>query len=589
MNRSLVASLLALSRPYPWVVPALIVLGLLASFAEGIGIGLLIPVLDDVIGGESSGEASGPLAQGLHAVTAWIPPGQRLPVLGALIVGLVALKTVLMIANTGVSNWVSSRLTHDLRVRLANAMLHSDYAHVTRLEQGHVMNLFGSQAYRAGEAITMFANFVSAASTVLAFGVLLALLSLRLAVVVILVVVPVSLFVRLMTRRARRLGQALLDAGAALSTRALEVVGSIRTIRLFGGEESQGRAFTRASNAVRRAEFRTGFTTGSILPLVEFLYVPVFFAVLALALHSGISLAVLFAFLALLYRLQAPLKRLEHLRVQLSACAAAFESFDRLLAEAAANPVRSGRAPVERFTDSIRFENVSFTFRGSGSSALHAVSLDIRRGQVVALVGRSGSGKSTLVNLLCGLYPPSAGRILVDGVPLADIDVRSWRRCIGFAGQDADLLTGTVRDNVAFGRPGANDAQIEEALRLAHATEFVAALPRGLDTDVGPRGTTLSGGQRQRIALARAFVRAPDLLILDEATNAVDSITEAEIQDAIDALSEQCTILVIAHRLGTLHKADEVVVLDAGCVVERGPPQRLLAAEGLLARQYALE
>ena len=167
--------------------------------------------------------------------------------------------------------------------------------------------------------------------------------------------------------------------------------------------------------------------------------------------------------------------------------------------------------------------------------------------------------------------------------------MRAWRRRIGLAGQDADLLTGTVRDNVTLGRPDASEEQIAEALRLAHATEFVAALPQGLDTEVGPRGTTLSGGQRQRIALARAFLRAPDLLILDEATNAVDSVTEAEIQAAIEALSERCTILVIAHRLATLHKADEVVVLDAGRVVQRGSPQQLLAVEGLLARQYALE
>jgi ABC-type multidrug transport system fused ATPase/permease subunit len=204
-------------------------------------------------------------------------------------------------------------------------------------------------------------------------------------------------------------------------------------------------------------------------------------------------------------------------------------------------------------------------------------------------VGRSGSGKSTLVNLICGLYQPTAGHILVDGVALADLDVRSWRRRIAFAGQDADLLEGTIRDNVAFGSPEASETQVREALRLAHASEFVGALPNGIDTEVGPRGVSLSGGQRQRIALARAFLRAPDLLILDEATNALDGITEAAIQDAIDTLARRSTILLIAHRLDSLRKADEVIVLEAGRVAEQGPPQRLLAAEGLLARQHALE
>ena len=416
MNRSLTASLLALARLYPWVVPALVVLGLLASLAEGIGIGLLIPVLDDVIGGGNAGAASSPLAAQLQALTGWIPPDQRLWVLGTMIAALVALKTVLMIANNGVSVWVSSRLGHDLRVRLGDAMLHADYAYVTRLEQGRVVNLFENQSDRAAEAMTLFANFVSAASTVLVFALLLALLSWQLALVVLAVVLPVSLFVRSMTRSANRLGTKLVDACAVLTSRVLEVVGSVRTIRLFGSEHVKGTAFAQASNGVRRAEFRANLMTGSIQPLVEFLYVPVFFAVLALALRAGIGLPVLFAFLALLYRLQTPLKRLDHLRVELSTHAAAFHAFESLLAEAALRPAHSGPQPIERFSDRIEFERVSFAFEGTDAQALRQIEFTIQRGTVVALVGRSGSGKSTLVNLLCGLYTPTDGRILVDGV-----------------------------------------------------------------------------------------------------------------------------------------------------------------------------
>ena len=588
MNRSLAESLVALARHYPWLVPVLVALGLVASFAEGLGIGLLIPVLDEVIGAHG-GQSSGPLATSLQTLTAWIPDDQRLWMLGAIIVALVALKTVLMIANAGVSMWASSRLGHDLRLRLGHAMLHSDYGYVTGLDQGRVVNLFESQSDRAGEAMTLFAGFVSAACTVLVFVLLLALLSWQLTLVVVAVVLPVSLFVRAMTRRASGLGRALLGACATLTTRVLEVVGSVRTIRLFGGEDQEARAFAQASNGVRRAEFRAGLMTGSIQPLVEFLYVPVFFAVLALALRSGTSLAVLFAFLALLYRLQTPLKRLDHLRVELSTRAAAFESFVQLLAEAAERPARSGHIPAGPLTDSVVLEGVDFAFAGAQVPVLSGVSLTIRRGTVVALVGRSGSGKSTLVNLICGLYQPTAGCIRIDGVALADLDVRTWRRRVAFAGQDADLLEGTIRDNVAFGSPEASEADVREALRLAHASEFVAALPNEIDTEVGPRGASLSGGQRQRIALARAFLRAPDLLILDEATNALDGITEAAIQDAIDTLSRRSTILLIAHRLDTLRKADEVIVLEAGRVAERGPPQRLLAAEGLLAGQNAPE
>jgi subfamily B ATP-binding cassette protein MsbA len=589
MNWRLPRSLLALARPYPWVVPTLVVLGVLASLAEGIGIGLLIPVLDDVIGGPPGRSTAGPLAQWLSAVTAWIPADYHLPVLALLIVVLVAIKTALMIANTGVSAWIDGRVAHDLRVVAADRMLDADYALVASLDQGRLVNLFEHQTDRVGVAMTLFANLLGAACTVLVFVSLLALLSWQLALLVLAVVLPVSLFVRTMTRRANQLGTTLVRTCSALSTRILEVVNSVRTIRLFGGEGSEARKFTAASDDVRRAAFRMGLLTGTIQPTVEFMYVPVFLAVFGYALHAGIGLPTLFAFLALLYRLQTPLKRLDHVRVELSAHAAAIEEIGGLLREADAHPAPSGAIPFERLHEGIEFDQVCFGYAGGAAPALFEVSLRMRRGEVVALIGPSGAGKSTLVNLLCRLYEPTAGRILVDGAPLSQFDTRSWRSRIAFAGQDADLLLGTIRENIAFAAPGASDEQIRQAIRLAHAASFVDALPAGLETEVGPGGRKLSGGQRQRIALARAFIRQPDLLILDEATNAVDSVTESEIQAAIDALAGRCTILIIAHRVGTLRRADRVVVLDGGRVVEQGPPEQVMAAEGVLERQNVLD
>jgi subfamily B ATP-binding cassette protein MsbA len=206
---------------------------------------------------------------------------------------------------------------------------------------------------------------------------------------------------------------------------------------------------------------------------------------------------------------------------------------------------------------------------------------------VTAVVGASGAGKTTLLHLLCGFYDPAAGRIAVDGVALAGAARSAWRRRIGYVGQDTFLFNTTVRDNIAYGCRGASDAEIEAAARQAHAHEFVTELPRGYDTVIGDRGVRLSGGQRQRIALARAFVRRPELLILDEATNALDGVSEHLVQRSIQAVRGECTVVIVAHRLDTILDADHVVVLEHGRVVEQGPLATLLERDGTFRRLYA--
>ena len=530
-------SLMQFARPYPWVLPAMVALGLLASVAEGFGIGLLIPIFDEVIGSRASEGEPGLLASQLAGLSDWIAPEYRLIVLGGAVFFLVALKTAIMIANTAVSAWVSSRISHDLRMAVTNRVLQSDFAFVSGVEQGRLVNMLETQAYRMGEAMTVLGGLISAACAVVVFALLLGLLSWQLALLVVAVVLPVSLFVRAMTRRSRRLGEMLVSAHSVLSARVLEVIGSLRTIRLFNGEAAEASRFAAASDTVRRSIFRTDLLTGAIQPSVEFMYVPVFLIVLAYSLGIGVGLPVLFAFLALLYRLQTPLKRLDHARVALSSYRMAVDDLHDFLESSDDHPARTGQRESLPIAESIEFDHVSFQYDGASDPALKDVCLRIRRGDVVAITGASGAGKSTLVNLLCRLYEPTEGRILVDGVPLAELDSHSWRRRIGFAGQDADLLDGSIRDNVALGAPEAPDRAIEHAIAQANATHFIGAMPEGVATPVGPRGRNLSGGQRQRIALARAFVRQPELLILDEATNAVDSVTEAEIQQAIDALA----------------------------------------------------
>ncbi|MET7401339.1 ABC transporter ATP-binding protein [Dactylosporangium sp. NPDC005572] len=248
-----------------------------------------------------------------------------------------------------------------------------------------------------------------------------------------------------------------------------------------------------------------------------------------------------------------------------------------------------GKRAVTRVGGAVTLENVGFRYPGAGPAALSGVSLDVRSGETIAMVGPSGSGKSTVLNLLIGFIRPTEGRILLDGVDMEDIDLRTYRRFVSVVPQDPVLFDGSVRDNVTYGLPGPTEDAVTAALRDANALEFVEQLPHGRDTVVGERGALLSGGQRQRLAIARALVRDPRVLLLDEATSALDSESEALVQQALARLMRGRTTFVVAHRLSTVRDADRVAVLAEGRLAELGTYDDLVARGGRLARLHRLQ
>jgi subfamily B ATP-binding cassette protein MsbA len=294
----------------------------------------------------------------------------------------------------------------------------------------------------------------------------------------------------------------------------------------------------------------------------------------------------LLTFLLLSFRLPPHLKRLDHARVSLGTYAAGIAEIEKMLREHDEPALPSGNLEFSTLRQEIVFDRVSFRHTAEADPALDDVSFTIPRHRVVAIVGRSGSGKSTVLNLLCRLYDPTAGTIRVDGRPLPEYELDSWRRRLALSGQDVELMSGTIRESIEYGTGGLGDAELRQCAAAAHADEFVQSFPDGYETDLGARGLRLSGGQRQRIALARALARRPELLILDEATNALDDQSEAAIRETIEGLAGKCTIVIVAHRLDMVRQADHVIVLADGRVVEQGPPQQLLARGGRLASLY---
>ncbi len=584
--------LLDLLRYRIWIIPLLAVLSIVASVAEGLGVGLMIPLLHTLLGGRGGDEgAQGPVVAWLNAYAELFDAESRVAVLALSIIALAVLRSALVYADAAASSWIGGSISHRLRVGLIRQILDVDYEYLCKTDNGKLLNTIEGETARTTAALGVVFGMITQVSMVIVFTTLLLLISWSLTLTVAAGVLLISLLIRVLARRASKLSMVAVRASQRLSERSVEVFDGMRIIRAFGQEPREERLFTDASEHVRHVELKLDLLGGLVRPILEVLYAPLFVGVLLMAWQSAMSLPATLAFLLLLYRLQPHIKGLNHSRVQLATLSGGVRDVLALLDRSDKPYITSGPKRFEGLATGIEFRRVAFSY-GTGEAArpaLHDVSFTIRKGEVTALVGGSGAGKSTLINLLYRFYEPAEGSILVDALPLPQYDLVSWRAALAISGQDVELMSGTIAENIGYGEPRAGTAEIVAAARQASAHEFIAHLPMGYDTRVGQRGMLLSGGQRQRIALARALLRRPELLILDEATNALDSVTEAEIHDTLESLRGHCTTIVIAHRLGTIRNADHVLVLQAGLVVEAGPPRELLRHGGLLSKMHELQ
>ncbi len=489
---------------------------------------------------------------------------------------------------------VEQGVARDLRNEVYEHVLRLDLAFFGRTRTGQVVSRLTHDVEQLRALIAK--ELVQAVSHVLSLAAVLfwmTQISWRLTGAAF-VVVPVTMVVwGPLVRRLRLRDSAALDLAGDLGSRIQETVSGIRMVKTAAAEGHERRRFRAATAAYFDAVIRTVKLRALAGPITEVLVavgtsVLLWYGARMVVVDGSLSGEAFLLFIVLSTRLYAPVKYLSKLPALAQPGLAGAERLFEFVDAPSGIGDRRGAKPFAGVGEGIRYRSVGLAYR-EGDSVLRDVDFWAPQGSVVALVGPSGAGKTSIVDLLGRFYDATEGAVEIAGEDVRNYQLRGLRAALGIVSQDTVLFHDTVRANIAYGTPGATSQQVERAARAAHAHDFVSGLPDGYDTLVGERGTALSGGQRQRVAIARAVLRDPPILVLDEATSALDAESERLVQDAIDRLLEGRTVFVIAHRLSTIQRADLIVVVDQGRVVQRGTHAELLAEGGLYGRLRKLQ
>jgi len=564
-----ISTLAALTKPYR-LRTTLAIVSLLAATATALVPPLLAKYAVD----------DGIFERDLHALT-WI-------VIAFVGAGLANLVT--SAAQTYFTGWTGERILADLRNKLFRHLQRLSLGYYERNRAGVIISRLTNDVDALDQLVTDgVTTLVQSTLTLIGTAIILFFLDWRLALATLTVMPLMAIATGIFRVRSSRAYRAVRERLGLVTATLAEDIGGIRVVQAFRREPRNQRHFEEVNAHYREANQQTIVLNGLYFPFVDFL------AALATAIVVGyggwlasqdqISAGTLFAFVLYLSNFFDPVQQLSQLYNTFLAAVAALDKIMEVIDEEPEVRDKPGAQELGRIHGDVCFDGVRFGY-GNLPEVLHGIDLDVPAGTTVALVGHTGAGKSTIAKLLARFYDPREGRITIDGTDLRDVTQDSLRRQLGVVPQEGFLFAGTVRDNIAFGRPDASPEQVASAARAVGAHEFIMGLEGGYETNLQERGTRLSLGQRQLVAFARALLADPRVLILDEATSSVDIGTERKIEDALGKLLSDRTAFVIAHRLSTIRNADLIVVLEHGRVVEQGTHDELMTRQGLYTSLY---
>ena len=535
-------------------------------------ISLLKPLLD-----EGFGKAD-------KSVLLWMPLA---------VIGLMLIRGITSYASSYCISWVSGNVVMRMRRSLFAHMMSMPVSFFDQQSTGTLLSRITYDSEQvASSSSSALVTVVREGASIIGLFIMMFYYSWQLSLILILLAPIVSFTIRLVSKRFRTISKTMQNTMGEVTTSAEQMLKGHKEVLIFGGQEIETQRFAVVSNRMRQQGMKLVSASSISDPIIQLiaslalafiLYAASFPAVMD-TLTAG-TITVVFSSMIALMR---PLKSLTNVNAQfqrgMAACQTLFSILDT------EQEVDNGQRITERARGDIEFRNVTFTYPGRETPALKNINLTLPAGKTVALVGRSGSGKSTLASLLTRFYDIQSGQILLDGHEITDYTLQSLRNQVALVSQNVHLFNDTVANNIAYARADQYSREdIENVAKMAHAMDFISRMDNGLDTVIGENGVLLSGGQRQRIAIARALLRDCPILILDEATSALDTESERAIQSALDELQRNRTSLVIAHRLSTIEKADMIVVVEDGQIIERGSHQELLDQAGAYAQLHRIQ
>jgi subfamily B ATP-binding cassette protein MsbA len=565
--------LLRYTRPYRGRIAAALVAMLFYGAASAALAYLIKPIFDEVL-----------------------PRQDRLGFVATAIVTLYVLKGLSSYLSTYLMTEVGQRVVTDIRTVLFSHILGQSAGFFAQHTSGELMSRVTNDVGQVQQAVSeTVGDLLRESLAIIGYASLLFYYDARLAVFCFTAAPLVMYPLIRVGQRVRRVSRRSQEELERLSHLTSEAFTGHRIVKAFLGERHEAEKFHRASERLYRTNMKVVSSLSALPPLMELLGG---FGIAAALWYGSREIGTraltpgeFTSFIAALFLMYGPAKKLSRVNANLQQAAAAAERIFEMLDTHTEVRDRPGAEPLEPLRDSVEFRGVSFQYDGDRSRRiLEHVSFKVGAGQVVAIVGTSGAGKTTLVNLIPRFYDVTGGAILIDGVDIRDVTVASLRAQVGIVTQETVLFDDAIADNIAYGTAGAAQDRIEAAARAAHAHEFIVTLPQGYGTKIGERGQRLSGGQRQRLAIARALLKNPPILILDEATSSLDAESELIVQEALANLMLNRTAFVIAHRLSTIRRADAIIVLDGGRVVEMGRHDDLVDRPGgLYSKLYALQ